>query len=188
MRQAILTSSVILAYVLVTQYGRRRLSWDRWLPAVILIPVAAVAYLSRAPMRRYDIYAYLVAAAAGCLCGILAAAFTSVERDQRTGRLYTRCGPAFAAVWAIALGTRVAFIWALQDQPWFTRHAGAFIRDHQIGRGAIAAAFVLMAVMMYGFRFAVIAVKARPLRDQRAYKSTPGTSSYPIPPSDPHGV
>jgi hypothetical protein len=33
--------------------------------------------------------------------------------------------------------------------------------DHQIGRSAIAAAFVLMAVIMYGLRFAVIAVSAR---------------------------
>jgi hypothetical protein len=160
MWQAILTSSVILAYVLVTRYGRRKLSWDRWLPAVIGIPVAAAVYLSRAPTQRYDIYAYLVAASAGCLCGALAAVVTRVERDQRTGRLYTWCGPAFAAVWAIALGIRVAFVWALQDVPWFTRTAGTFIRDHQIGRSAIAAAFVLMAVVMYGLRFAVVAVRA----------------------------
>lgn len=177
MQQAILTSSVILAYVLLTQYGRRRLAWHRWLPAVILIPVVAAAYLARAPTQRYDIYAYLVAAAAGCLCGALAAAVTSVDRDQRTGRLYTRCGPGFAAVWAIALGTRVAFIWALQDAPWFTRIAGTFIRDHQIGRSAIAAAFVLMAVVMYGLRFAVIAVRVRqaPRADAGPPRSQPPT-------------
>jgi hypothetical protein len=86
-----------------------------------------------------------------------------VERDSGAGRLYTRCGPAFAATWAIAVGTRVAFIWALQDVPWFAHTAGPFIRDHQIGRSAIAAAFVLMAVTMYGLRFAVIAVRARQL-------------------------
>jgi len=34
MEQAILTSSAILAYVLLTQYGRRRFSWGTWLPAV----------------------------------------------------------------------------------------------------------------------------------------------------------
>lgn len=174
MQQAILTSSVILAYVLITQYGRRSLSWQRWLPAVILIPVAAVVYLSRAPMQRYDIYAYLAAAAAGCLCGALAAAVTSVEPDQRTGRLYTRAGPAFAAVWAITLGTRVAFVWTLQDVPWFTRNAGTYIRDHQIGRSAIAAAFVLMAIVMYGLRFAMIAVKARQAHRAGAGRPQPG--------------
>ncbi len=61
------------------------------------------------------------------------------------------------------MGTRVAFIWALQDVPWFAHAAGPFLRDHQIGRSAIAAAFVLMAVIMYGLRFAVIAVRARQL-------------------------
>jgi hypothetical protein len=163
MDQAILTSSAILAYVLLTQYGRRRFSWRTWLSAIIGIPVAAAVYLSRAPAHRYDIYLYLVAAAAGCGFGALAAATTGIERDPGAGRLYARCGPAFAATWAMALGTRVAFIGALQHAPWFAHTAGPFIRDHQIGRNAIAAAFVLMAVTMYGLRFAVIAVRARQL-------------------------
>ncbi|HEV2254059.1 MAG TPA: hypothetical protein VGS06_12770, partial [Streptosporangiaceae bacterium] len=66
MEQAILTSSAILAYVLLTQYGRHRFSWRTWLPAIIGIPIAAAVYLSRAPAHRYDVYLYLVAAAAGC--------------------------------------------------------------------------------------------------------------------------
>jgi hypothetical protein len=163
MEQAILISSAILAYVLLTQYGRRKFSWRTWLPAIIGIPIAAAVYLSRAPAHRYDIYLYLVAAAAGCGFGALAAATTSVERDPGAGRLYNRSGPAFAATWAIAMGIRVAFIGALQDVPWFAHTAGPFLRDHQIGRSAIAAAFVLMAVTMYGLRFAVIAVRARQL-------------------------
>jgi hypothetical protein len=133
------------------------------LPAVIGIPVAAAVYLSRAPAHRYDLYLYLVTAAVGCGFGALATTTTGVERDPGADRLYTRCGPAFAATWAIALGTRVAFIWVLQNVPWFAHAAGPFIRDHQIGRSAIAAAFVLMAVTMYGLRFAVIAVRARQL-------------------------
>src|SRR5215469_3536848 len=90
MQQAILTSSAILAYVLLTQYGRRRLAWQRQLPAMTGIPIAAAVYLSRAPAHRYDIYLYLAAAAAGCGFGALAAATTSVERDPQAGRLYTR--------------------------------------------------------------------------------------------------
>jgi hypothetical protein len=163
MDQAILTSSAILAYVLLTQYGRRRFSWRTWLSAIIGIPVAAAVYLSRAPAHRYDLYLYLVAAAVGCGFAVPAATTTRVERDPGTDRLYTRCGPAFAATWAIAMGTRLVFIWALQHAPWFAHTAGPFIRDHQIGRSAIAAAFVLMAVTMYGFRLAVIAVRARQL-------------------------
>ena len=163
MEQAILTSSAIVVYVLLTQYGRRRFSLRTWLPAIIGIPIAAAVYLSRAPAHRYDVYLYLVAAAAGCGFGALATATTGVERDPGASRLYTRSGPAFTATWAIAMGTRVAFIWALQDVPWFAHNAGPFLRDHQIGRSAIAAAFVLMAITMYGLRFAVIAVRARQL-------------------------
>jgi hypothetical protein len=179
MDQAILTSSAILAYVLLTQYGRRRFSWRTWLSAIIGIPVAAAVYLSRAPAHRYDIYLYLAAAAVGCGFGALAAATTGVERDPGAGRLYTRCGPAFAAAWAIAMGIRVAFIWALQHAPWFAHTAGPFIRDHQIGRNAIAAAFVLMAVTMYGLRFAVIAVRARQL-PRPAALGPAGSQSAPV--------
>jgi len=178
MQQAILISSAILAYVLLTQYGRRRFSWPRWLPAIIGIPIAAAVYLSRASAHRYDIYLYLVAAAAGCGFGALAAAATGVERDPGAGRLYTRSGPAFAATWAIAMGTRVAFIWALQDLPWFAHAAGPFLRDHQIGRSAIAAAFVLMAVTMYGLRFVVIAARARQL-PRPATLGQPGSPGAP---------
>ena len=181
MRQAILTSSAILAYVLLMQYGRRRFSWRTWLPAIIGIPAAAAVYLSRAPAHRYDLYLYLAAAAVGCGFGALASATTGVERDAKAGRLYTRCGPAFAVTWIVALGTRVAFIWALQDLPWFAHTAGPFIRDHQIGRSAIAAAFVLMAVSMYGLRFAVIAVRAR----QLPQPGTMGRAGSPsAPPAD----
>jgi hypothetical protein len=163
MQQAIFASSAILAYVLLTQYGRRRFSWQRWLPAIIAIPVAAAVYLSRAPAHRYDVYLYLVAAAAGGGFGALATATTGVEREPGAGQLHTRCGPAFAATWAIAMGTRVALIGGLQDLPWFAHTAGPFLRDHQIGRSAIAAAFVLMAVTMYGLQFAAIAVRTRQL-------------------------
>jgi hypothetical protein len=90
MQHAILASSAILAYVLLTQYGRRRFSWQRWLPAILAIPIAAAVYLSRAPAHRYDVYLYLVTAAAGCGFGALATAATGMERDPGTGQLYTR--------------------------------------------------------------------------------------------------
>jgi hypothetical protein len=35
------------------------------------------------------------------------------------------------------MGTRIAFIWALRDVPWFSHTAGPFPREHQIGRSAI---------------------------------------------------
>src|SRR6185437_588736 len=94
MRQAILMSAAILAYVLLTQYGRRRFSWRGWLSAVIGIPAAAAIYLARAPGRLDDIYLYLASAAVGLGFGTLASLATGVERDRETGQLYTRCGVA----------------------------------------------------------------------------------------------
>jgi hypothetical protein len=82
------------------------------------------------------------------------------------------------------MGTRIAFIWALQDVAWFAHTAGPFIRDHQIGRSAIAAAFVLMAITMYGLRFAVIAVRAwqlsRPGVDRAGHPGAPPADNLPV--------
>ena len=77
--------------------------------------------------------------------------------------------PAWRGMTWLAL---LALVWALQDVPWFANTAGRFLRDHQIGRSAIAAAFVLMAVTMYGLRFAAIALRAR----QDAARLQPRTS------------
>ena len=175
MQQATVISAAILVYILVTQYGRRRLSWPRLLPAIAGIPVATVVYLAKAPGHAYDVYLYLVAAAVGGAFGALATVTTRLERDPATGRLYTRSGLAYAATWAVALGTRVALVWALQDWTWFQHAAGPFLRDHQIGRDAIAAAFVLMAVTMYGLRYAAIAVQARRLPRSHAAGDRPAS-------------
>jgi hypothetical protein len=120
-------------------------------------------YLSRAPAGRYDICLYLVAAAVGCGFGALATAATAVERDSADGQAYTRCGLAYAVTWTAAMATMVTLIRALRSAPWFAHTARTFLRDHQLGRSATAAAFVLTAVIMYGVRFAVIAVRARQL-------------------------
>ena len=95
MRQAILVSAAILAYVLLTQYGRRRLSCRTWLSAIIGIPIASAVYLARAPGHLDDIYLYLASAAVGIGFGALASAATGVERDQETGQLY---GSRFAVI------------------------------------------------------------------------------------------
>ena len=163
MKQAIVSSALILTYVLITQYGRRRFSWHKWLPPLLAIPAVGVVYLRTAPMTRADVALYGIAIGVGAAFGLLATRATRLERDARTLRLYTRCGIAFAITWIVALGSRATFIWALQDSSAIRQSIGTFMRNHQIVSGAIAPTFVLIALSMYSIRLALLAVKVRQL-------------------------
>lgn len=166
MQQAITASALILGYVLLTQYGRRRFSWHKWLPPALAIPVIAVIYLRTAPRTGADLGLYGVAILIGALFGLLATWTTRLERDAHTRRLYTRCGLAFALTWLIALGSRVVFVWALQDNPTTRRAVSTFMVDHHIVRDAIAPSFVLIALTMFTIRLVVLAVQARHVSPQ----------------------
>ena len=170
MKQALIISALILAYVLVTQYGRRRFSWHKWLPPLLGIPVVGVIYLRAAPMTRADLAVYGLSTGIGAALGLLAARSTRLERDASTLRAYTRCGIAFAVTWIVAVGSRVAFVWALQDDVAFQHSVGMFMRNHHIGPEAIAPSFVLVALATFSVRLAVVAVKVRQLPAAGAHR------------------
>jgi hypothetical protein len=163
MKQAMLASALILMYVLITQYGRRKFSWHTWLPPLLGIPAIGVIYLRTAPMTQADLVLDALGIGAGTVFGLLAARSTRLERDARTLRIYTRCGIAFVVTWIVALGSRVAFVWGLEDDAAFRKTVGTFMQNHHIGRDAIAPAFVLIALTMFSIRLAALAVKIRQL-------------------------
>jgi len=107
-----------------------------------------------------DLVLYAAAIGIGAAFGVLATRTTRLERDPHTQRLYTHCGIAFALTWLVALGSRVAFVWALQDSTAVRQNVGDFMRDHQIVRDAIAPTFVLIALSMFMLRLAVFDVQA----------------------------
>lgn len=127
------------------------------------IPVIGVIYLRTAPMTHADLVLYAAAIGIGAAFGVLATRTTRLERDPHTRRLYTRCGIAFALTWLVALGSRVAFVWALQDSTAVRQDVGDFMHNHQIVRDAIAPTFVLIALSMFALRLAVLGVQARRL-------------------------
>jgi len=163
MKQALVTSGVILAYVLITQYGRRRYAWHKWVPPLLAIPAIGVGYLRAAPMTAADLVLYGFGVAIGAAFGVLATRSTRLERDASTLRIYTRCGIAFAVTWLVALGSRVAFVAAVQDDAAFRQGVATFMRIHHIGRDTIAPTFVLIALTMFTIRLAALALKVRQL-------------------------
>jgi hypothetical protein len=98
----------------------------------------------------------LLGAGAGLALGLLTAALTHVEVDK--GRLVTRTGAAFAAVWIAVVGGRLAFAYGATHL--FPSAVAHFSAAHAItGSGAWAAMFVLMALGMVVGRLGVLGIQ-----------------------------
>jgi hypothetical protein len=81
-----------------------------------------------------------------------------VERDVRSGKIVMQAGLAYAAVWALVFGGRLAFAWAA-SHVWRDAVAQFSIAHAITGEAAWTAAFVLMAVAMVAARTAVLAAR-----------------------------
>jgi hypothetical protein len=154
----ILLFAGLAIFIIATQLGRRPVGLSRFLTPLVAVVAVAFTYLHGIPTVGGDLSFDAACTLAGLALGLLAAACVRVERDARTGRLMLRAGLAYAAVWVLAFGGRLAFGWAAQGV-W--RDAVVqFSIAHQItGAAAWTAAFVLMAIAMVATRTAVLLLR-----------------------------
>jgi hypothetical protein len=148
----------VLAMVLATNVGVHPIVRERFTRPVIFMGLAALLYLKHMPTQGNDFGFELLGAAAGLGLGVLAATLSKVETDER-GRLVTRAGAAFAALWITVVGARIAF--AYGSDRLFPHAIVTFSRAHDITSSeAWVAMFVLMAFGMVTGRLAVLALQA----------------------------
>jgi hypothetical protein len=89
---------------------------------------------------------------------VIAATLSKVDTDEH-GRLVTRAGAAFAALWIAVVGGRIAFAYGADHV--FGHAIATFSPAHAITSGdAWVAMFVLTAFGMVTGRLAVLAVQA----------------------------
>jgi hypothetical protein len=154
----ILLFAGLALFIIATQLGRQPLRLYRFLLPVVAIIAVAGTYLKGVPTMGGDLPFELACTAAGLACGVLAASLVRVERDGRSGQIILHAGAAYAAVWALVFGGRLAFGWAATGI-WRTA-VGQFSMAHEItGVAAWTAAFVLMAIAMVAARTAVLAAR-----------------------------
>jgi hypothetical protein len=146
-------------YIIATQLGRRPVSLRRFVIPLVAVVAVAFSYLKGIPTAGSDLSFEMICTLIGVAFGLLAISLVRVERDGQTGRLMTQAGIAYAAVWLVAFGGRLAFGWTASNV-WQTQ-VGRFSFDHQItGADAWTAAFVLMAIAMVATRTAGLALRA----------------------------
>jgi hypothetical protein len=162
----------LLGWVLLRNLGTRPVTRSTYLVPLAVVAVAAGIYLRNIPGGGNDRLLELAGIGAGVVFGLAAASCTRLLRDG-SGRLLARAGAAFAAVWVIAIGGRIAFA-ELATHSWGPAVA-RFSLAHQItGADAWRAAFVLMALVMVLTRVAATVFVARSHRTSEA--SAPATA------------
>jgi uncharacterized membrane protein len=145
--------------IIGTQVGIRPLTLRRLLLPFLAAGAVAYHYLHGIPTTGGDLDFDISLSIAGSLCGVLAACLMDVERDEHSGRLVTRAGAAYAGLWAIVFGGRLAFAWAASNL--WTQQVMQFSLQHALsGSAAWTAGFVLMALAMIVTRTTVVAVRA----------------------------
>jgi len=159
MQQALTVSGLIFGIVMMSQYGRREYNWHR-----VALPLASTStvgyfYLRGMPTSTVDWVIYGVSALVGLAFGLVATAATGLDRDDATGRAYTRCGAWFLTTWLAAMALRIGFVYAAEHNTWFHQHLGEFLAEHHIVTDAIAPFFVIMALAMVLTRVALIGLR-----------------------------
>jgi hypothetical protein len=145
-------------YVVATQLGRHALSWYRFLAPLAICVAVSLLYLKSVPTVGGDLTFDVVCVLAGLACGLLASSLVRMERDPSTGRLVTRAGLAYAAVWLAVFGGRIAFGYAATGV--WQQAVVRFSINHAItSQAAWTAAFILMAIAMVLARTLVMAVR-----------------------------
>jgi hypothetical protein len=162
----------LAALIIATQWGRHAVTPRRFILPVLLVGFAAYHYLNGIPTAGGDLDMDVLFTAAGAGLGVLAGGLIRVERDGAGGRIMMQAGLAYAALWAIVFGGRLAFAWAA-THTW--QHAVAqFSIQHAITGGAAwTAAFILMALAMVLTRTAVLAARTLSLRGNLTGAQTP---------------
>ena len=135
----------LLGWVLLRNVGTRPLDRAALTVPLLVVGIVAGVFLRDIPTAGNDVGLDVLFTAAGLLLGLAATALTRVRPVD--GRLVVTAGAAFATLWIVVIGGRIAFAeWANGAG---SQVIGRFSRDHLItGADAWTAAFVLMALAM----------------------------------------
>jgi hypothetical protein len=145
----------LLGWVLMRNLGTHPVTKSTYLAPLAVVAVAAAVFLRHLPTVGHDVTLEMVGAAAGVAFGVLSTVLTRIHIT--TAGVMIRAGVAFATLWVVVIGGRIAFAeWA--NGPG-GRTIGEFSMRHQItGADAWTAAFVLMALAMVAGRLASTAL------------------------------
>ncbi|MDA8359608.1 MAG: hypothetical protein M0Z95_25645 [Actinomycetota bacterium] len=155
----------VLAVILESDLGRRKIGWVRILRPVVTIVVIVPFFFTTLPAAPNDLLLQGTGALAGALLGLASVSSAVVwvgyepawrSRWLRSAR--TRSGPAavshagvgYAAIWIAVSAARLGFAYGAQHL--FPAELGRFLADYSLSQNALVNAFIFLSLGMDLFR------------------------------------
>jgi len=144
---ALIINGFVLFAVLEADLGRaRKVSRFRLMRPLLTAATIVPMYLEALATHGTGLALEIAGGVAGVLLGLAAAGLMSVRREPATGRVVTRAGAAYAALWIAVIAARSCF--SIGAVHWFNHPLATWMASHQVTGAAITDALIIMAVGM----------------------------------------
>jgi hypothetical protein len=165
---ALIVNGLVLFAVLEADLGpARKLSRVRLLRPLLMSASIVPLFLQAVATRGTGLALEIGGAGAGVLLGLTAASMISIRRQPETGRLVTRAGAPYAALWTGVIAARSCF--SIGAIHWFNHSLVTWMANHQVSGAAITDTLIIMAVAMTLARTLSLALRTSQFRGDAAF-------------------
>ncbi len=171
----------ILAVILESDVGRRKISWTRILRPVVALVAIVPFFFTTLPTAPNNLLLQGAGALAGALLGLAAVSplvvsvgyepawrsrwFRTTRSSRTKPATVSHSGIGYASIWVAVTVSRLGFAYGAQHL--FPAELGRFLVDHSLSQSALVNAFIFLSVGMDLFRSVGLWVRSRHARLDR---------------------